>query len=204
MENYLKAETVEEKVEEVSQVAFNVPANTVIMKVKPGSKINNLIGYALRTMKPDDTKQIVFVGSGAGITKTVSCVEIMKRKMKNLHQISKVNYIKVEEYWEPKTEGLERLKVTKNIPAIQIMLSKDPVDSSDPSYQSPGSFDEFWKDSIMKERQQRASKRKKKLPLHAVASGMHLEGVEASTNKKKTGKLSKKYKVPVKKEKESA
>lgn len=33
-------------------------------------------------------------------------------------------YFRVTEYWEPKKEELERLKVTKKIPRICILLSK--------------------------------------------------------------------------------
>ncbi|KAH9520377.1 hypothetical protein Btru_060618 [Bulinus truncatus] len=38
------------------------------------------------------------------------------------------------------------LKVNTNIPTISILLSKDPLDTSDASYQAPGTADVVWGD----------------------------------------------------------
>ncbi|XP_052095495.1 ribonuclease P protein subunit p25-like protein [Mytilus californianus] len=115
------------------------------MKVNAGSKIRNLMGFAMKKMKEPTIKQMTWNGSGNAMNKAISCAEIMKRKIKGLHQISKVYYRRIEEYWEPKIEGLERLKVNRDIPAISILLSKEALDSTDLGYQAPGSYNAFWK-----------------------------------------------------------
>ena len=37
----------------------------------------------------------------------------------------------IEEHWEPKTDDLEPIKVTREIPQIDIMLKKAPTDTCD-------------------------------------------------------------------------
>ncbi|XP_062574435.1 ribonuclease P protein subunit p25-like protein [Saccostrea cucullata] len=153
MENYTKGETREVEMEPV----FEVNENCVDMKVNAGSKIRNVMGYAMNKVKNPSVKRIVWNGSGKAITKTVTCAEIMKRKIKGLHQITKLRNRRIEEFWEPNIEGLERLKVNRDIPAISILLSKDPLDVNTPGYQAPGSFEEFWKSETQ---QQKPAKKK--------------------------------------------
>ncbi|XP_046367841.2 ribonuclease P protein subunit p25-like protein [Haliotis rufescens] len=143
MENYVKGETRE--VEEPAPFSA-LHDNVVEMRVSAGSKIRNIMGYAIKRMKEPDVKQITWNGSGHAVNKTISCAEIMKRKIKGLHQITKIRFRRIEEFWEPKMEGLERLKVNRDIPAISILLSREPVNTSQPGYQAPGSQDAAWLD----------------------------------------------------------
>jgi len=66
-------------------------------------------------------------------------VEVLKRRVKyGLHQITRTRFKRIEEYWDPKADGLERLKVNRDVPAIYILLSKDVLQTDDPGYQPPG------------------------------------------------------------------
>ncbi|XP_063421942.1 ribonuclease P protein subunit p25-like protein isoform X1 [Mytilus trossulus] len=141
MEQYDKGEV---RVVEAPPI-FVLNETGIEMKVNAGSKIRNLMGFAMKKMKEPTIKQMTWNGSGNAMNKAISCAEIMKRKTKGLHQISKVYYRRIEEYWEPKIEGLERLKVNRDIPAISILLSKEPLDSTELGYQAPGSYNAFWK-----------------------------------------------------------
>nr|XP_046154532.1 adhesive plaque matrix protein-like [Oncorhynchus gorbuscha] len=85
-------------------------------------------------------RQVVFTGSGKGITKTITCVEILKRKVGGLHQLSKLHYKTVSEVWESQETDMtprSRMTVHKTVPAITILLSKHPLDPSEPGYQPP-------------------------------------------------------------------
>ncbi|KAJ8879389.1 hypothetical protein PR048_019997 [Dryococelus australis] len=62
------------------------------VQVTGGSKMRNVLGYALKVFKNETN--IVWSGSGPAVGKTVSCVEIMKRRFKNVHQITKICYRK--------------------------------------------------------------------------------------------------------------
>ncbi|XP_049958307.1 ribonuclease P protein subunit p25-like protein isoform X1 [Schistocerca serialis cubense] len=143
MENYTKGKNVEEPLEKEKIPIPNLPEKFIWMQVTGGSKMRNLLNYALKAFK--DERSIVWSGSGGGMGKAISCAEIVKRRNKDLHQITKICYRKVEEYWEPQMENLDTLVVIREIPTIHILLSKDPLDKNEPGYQAPGSFDTFWR-----------------------------------------------------------
>lgn len=114
----------------------------VHMRVKEGSKIHNLLQFATARMKAGDgnktsVRQMVFSGSGGGVTKTITCVEILKRQVEGLHQLSKLYYKTVTEIWESPQQGVPGVSVKKTVPAICILLSKDPLDAQEPGYQPP-------------------------------------------------------------------
>ncbi|XP_078540755.1 ribonuclease P protein subunit p25 [Lissotriton helveticus] len=127
MENFRKVKTSER----VGPPPFpGLPAGAPEMKVKEGSKIRNLMGFSVARMGAEGTRQIVFSGCGRAVTKVVTCVEILKRRLPGLQQATRVHYRALEEVWEkddPRRPGhVERLVVHKNVPAISILLSKDP------------------------------------------------------------------------------
>ncbi|KAM3610108.1 uncharacterized protein V6R79_025495 [Siganus canaliculatus] len=117
------------------------------MRVKEGSKIRNLLRFATARMQGEgkDTtgtllKQVVFTGSGRGVTKTITCVEILKRKVGGLHQVSKLFYKTVNEVWENPQQESQGITMQRTVPAICILLSKDPLDPQEPGYQPPQSL----------------------------------------------------------------
>lgn len=116
------------------------------MRVKEGSKIRNLLRFASARIQEGEgeggivgpnLRQVVFTGSGRGVTKTITCVEILKRKVEGLHQVSKLYYKTVNEIWESPQQGAPRVPVQSKVPAICILLSKDPLDEREPGYQPP-------------------------------------------------------------------
>ncbi|XP_042351952.1 ribonuclease P protein subunit p25-like protein [Plectropomus leopardus] len=119
-------------------------ADILHMRVKEGSKIRNLLRFATARMQGDgkdsnDTslRQVVFTGSGRGVTKTITCVEILKRKVGELHQVTKLYYKTVNEVWESSQQGEPGVTMQRTVPAICILLSKDPLDPQEPGYQLP-------------------------------------------------------------------
>lgn len=119
-------------------------ADILHMRVKEGSKIRNLLRFATARMQGegnDDSgtslRQVVFTGSGRGVTKTITCVEILKRKVGGLHQVSKLYYKTVNEVWESPQQGAPGKNMQRTVPAICILLSKDPLDPQEPGYQPP-------------------------------------------------------------------
>ncbi|KAJ6634517.1 hypothetical protein lerEdw1_010883 [Lerista edwardsae] len=143
MENYQKARIVEKP----PPLPFaNLPPDILEMKVKDGSKIRNLMGFAMGRMESEAVRQVLFSGAGRAISKTITCVEIMKRRLGGLHQVTKVFFTQTEEIWEPLVPeaGLDPLTVRRNTPAICVLLSKDPLDPREPGYQAPGASDALW------------------------------------------------------------
>ncbi|KAK2710101.1 ribonuclease P protein subunit p25-like protein [Artemia franciscana] len=137
MENYTKGKNFEPSLESVGH-----PFSTIIgedslvtwMKVKAGSKIHNLMSYALNDLKTKN--YIIWSGFGHAVGKVVSCAEMMKRRKKQLCQITRISYIDFEEYWDPKDEGLDQLKVVRKVPIVHILLSKLPLDPQELGYQA--------------------------------------------------------------------
>lgn len=122
-------------------------ADVLHMRVKEGSKIRNLLRFATARMQGEGqdnsvaaVRQVVFTGLGRGITKTITCVEILKRKVAGLHQVSKLCYMTVNEVWESAPQEAATTTVERTVPAICILLSKDPLDPQELGYQPPQIF----------------------------------------------------------------
>ncbi|XP_026083911.1 ribonuclease P protein subunit p25-like protein [Carassius auratus] len=172
MENYRKARTVEQP----SLCPFpDLPSSTPEVRVKDGSKIQNLLRFALSRMEEKTAStdhpgphegsevsagpgenlchQIMFTGVGHSVVKAITCVEIMKRRVHGLHQLTKLVYRTVQEVWEPlePEAGLESLTVSRNVPSVWVLLSRDSLDKDQPGYQAPGSFDALWAQALKEE-----------------------------------------------------
>ncbi|XP_012590916.1 ribonuclease P protein subunit p25 [Microcebus murinus] len=119
----------------------------VHMRVKEGSKIRNLMAFATASMAQPATRAIVFSGCGRATTKTVTCAEILKRRLAGLHQVTRLRYRSVREVWQSLPPGstpgqtpgepAASLSVLKNVPGLAILLSKDELDPRQPGYQPP-------------------------------------------------------------------
>lgn len=91
-----------------------------------------MVSYSLTTLHRQPTNQTLFTG---GVVKTISSVEILKRSFRLLHQVTRLAYQNVEENWEPIVEGLDEIVVKRQIPAIHILTSLDPIDPNTLGYQ---------------------------------------------------------------------
>ncbi|XP_037311632.2 ribonuclease P protein subunit p25b [Pungitius pungitius] len=151
------------RTEEDSPCPFPGLASGVLeMRVKEGSKIRNLMGFAMARMQTEAAaceggasvcvggvggglRQVVFTGSGRAVTKTITCAEIMKRKVGSLHQLTKLRYKVVKEVWESSEGGASEMTVVhRTVPSVSILLSKDPLDPREPGYQPPETLSALW------------------------------------------------------------
>lgn len=77
----------------------------------------------------------------------MTVAELVKRRFRALHQLNRITQKEVIELWDPKLPDLETLKVTRQIPAITIVLSENQVLESLPQVgQIPEAmlFVSFW------------------------------------------------------------
>ena len=130
MENYTKLN---------SKPVIEQPKEPWDIYVGSGSKVKVVISKALKILEEtkESAEKVVLIGFGPTLNKTITCVEIIKRNRQDLHQNNKLFYKKMEDTWVPNQEGLDRLTVTRNVPAIKIVLSKTPLDVNEPGYQAP-------------------------------------------------------------------
>ena len=77
MENFTKGEVKELD----DPYPFSVD-EALQMRITQGSKIRNVMGFAMKKMAEKEVRQIAWNGSGTSVTKTITCAEIMKRKLK--------------------------------------------------------------------------------------------------------------------------
>ncbi|VVD03549.1 unnamed protein product [Leptidea sinapis] len=127
MDNYFKGKNVEEELERDKIPINGIPENFLWMQVKGGSKMSNLLTHASGILEDKATSVVVWSAVGVAIAKCVSCAEILKRQLAIPHQVTKLVYLNVEEFWEPKVEGLETIVVKRQIPAIHILLSLEEL-----------------------------------------------------------------------------
>ncbi|KAM4735215.1 ribonuclease P protein subunit p25-like protein [Anableps anableps] len=180
MENYSRARVVEQpSVSPFAELSAGAPE----VRVKDGSKIRNLLRFALSRMEAEEEaggagpaegppeaarrppcKQIVFTACGKGVSKAITCAEIVKRRLKGLHQLTRLGYSRVLEVWEPLEAGagLDSLTVSRNLPAVWILLSKEPLDRQQPGYQAPGCYGDLWAQEGGAGAGQRAGPRRKR------------------------------------------
>uniref|UniRef100_A0A3Q3DED6 Ribonuclease P/MRP 25 subunit-like n=1 Tax=Hippocampus comes TaxID=109280 RepID=A0A3Q3DED6_HIPCM len=134
MENYSKGRSTEQP----SVCPFSLVPDTPEVRVKDGSKIRNLLRYALSRIEAKS--QLVFTASGKGVSKAITCAEVVKRRVRGLHQLTSLASSTLTDVWDPlePAVGLDSITVSRKLPVIWILLSKDPLDHSLPGYQAPG------------------------------------------------------------------
>merc|ERR1719159_1872004 len=81
--------------------------------------------------------QVTITASGNAISKAVTLAEVVKRRIKGLHQITNISSIDIVDEYEPIEEGLDNVTETRTMSCIEIKLSKDALDTSDKGYQAP-------------------------------------------------------------------
>merc|ERR1711920_424217 len=81
--------------------------------------------------------KVVIKASGNALTKAVTLAEVVKRRFKGLHQITALGTTEIVDEYEPLEEGLDKVTDTRNVSTIEITLSKEPLDTSNPGYQPP-------------------------------------------------------------------
>ncbi|KAL7052694.1 hypothetical protein ACKWTF_004964 [Chironomus riparius] len=144
MENYRKGKNVEEELSKEHIPIEMIPENFLWMHVKGGTKVSNVVDFAEKAFKSGEYRSVVWSGCGGGVPKTISCAEIMKRNLKELNQVTRLAYQKIEEYWDPLLSGLDQIVVTRRIAAVHILLTLDQIDPKANGYQQTNVPTKFW------------------------------------------------------------
>ncbi len=111
--------------------------NEIRVKRKVGLGIYLIRVQNLLSDIDNPTGTVVIWGIGLSIQSVVELAELVKHRVKGLHQINKISYITIEDEYEPLEEGLDHLNFTRLVTMLEITLSKNPLDKSDIGYQEP-------------------------------------------------------------------
>jgi len=69
--------------------------------------------------------------------KALILIELVKRRVGDLHQLNKIYSMEIVTYEESKIEGMEKIENKRRVTAMDTILSKDQLDETDPGYQKP-------------------------------------------------------------------
>jgi len=87
--------------------------------------------------KPTPVDHVVIKGVSNAVESAVKLAELIKHRIKGLHQLNKISHITIVDEYEPLEEGLDHLKFTRIVTMLEITLSKEASNTSDIGYQPP-------------------------------------------------------------------
>ncbi|KAL8126370.1 uncharacterized protein LOC141720851 isoform X2 [Apium graveolens] len=124
-----------QKVEKPRQETTPIDENEI--RITSQGRMRSYITYAMTMLQEKGSSVIVFKAMGRAINKTVTIVELIKRRIAGLHQVTSIGSTDITDTWEPLEEGLLPLETTRHVSMITITLSKEELDTSAAGYQSP-------------------------------------------------------------------
>ncbi|KAL2895304.1 Ribonuclease P protein subunit p25-like protein [Bienertia sinuspersici] len=127
MEQYVKVE--KPKVE--------TPIDENEIRITSQGRMRSYITYAMTLLQEKGSDEIVFKAMGRAINKTVTIVELIKRRIVGLHQITSIGSTDITDTWEPIEEGLLPIETKRHVSMITITLSKKEMNTSAIGYQPP-------------------------------------------------------------------
>lgn len=107
------------------------------IRVTSQGSVSAYISYAAKVLNEGGGPKVVLKASGNALTKAVTAGEVIKRRFKGLHQLTKVTTMEIVDEYEPLEEGLDKVLDIRSLPCIEIILSLEPLDESDKGYQAP-------------------------------------------------------------------
>jgi ribonucleases P/MRP protein subunit RPP25 len=98
MQGYKKVEKEKTKTEENE------------IRVTSKGQIKKYLGYALRVLIKEEIPDLVIRATGNAIVKALILIEIVKRRVGDLHQINAITSAEIVDEFEPQVEGLEKIE----------------------------------------------------------------------------------------------
>lgn len=107
------------------------------IRVAVAGSVSSYLGYAFRILNKSDYETLTIRATGNAIVKALILVELVKRRIGNLHQLNKIHSMTIIDVFQPKIEGLEPLEQPRRVTALDCILSKDAMDPNQVGYQEP-------------------------------------------------------------------
>eukprot|EP00392_Amoebophrya_sp_AT5.2_P000530 g531.t1 len=107
------------------------------IRVTAKGRTATYVSYASKLFNEKEMDEFTLKATGAALATAVTVAEVIKRRFKGLHQITKLGSVEVVDEWEPLEEGLDPVKNTRNVSFIEITLSKKELDTKHIGYQEP-------------------------------------------------------------------
>lgn len=107
------------------------------MLISGYGRTQNYIAYAAKVFLEDKKRELVVKATGMAMPTAVATVEIIKRRIKGLSQVTKLGSYEVEDEYEPLEDGLELMTRKRQVTFMEIVLSLDGLDEAQPGFQGP-------------------------------------------------------------------
>ena len=109
------------------------------IRVTSKGQIKKYLGYALRILTKTDMRELLIKATGNAIVKALILIEIVKRKVGDLHQINEIKSMEITDCYEPvDADGeLENFEQKHRVTCLDCKLSKDELDVDHIGYQPP-------------------------------------------------------------------
>lgn len=107
------------------------------IRVTAAGSVSAYVSRAAKLFSELEKTYVVIAATGNALTKAVTSAEVIKRRFKGLHQVTKLGSQEIIDEYEPLEEGLDKVSETRNVPFVEIKLSKEPLDIADKGYQPP-------------------------------------------------------------------
>jgi DNA-binding protein len=79
-------------------------------------------------------KDLVIRATGNAIVKALILIEIVKRRVGDLHQINEITSTEIVDEFEPEVDGLEKIEQKRRVTCLDCKLSRDPLDTTHIGY----------------------------------------------------------------------
>jgi DNA-binding protein len=108
----------------------SLPENEIRVRKDKGIGKYLQRAYELLNDNENPKDSVVIKGVANAIQSAVNLAELIKHRVKGLHQISKISHITIVDEFEPLIEGLDHLKFNREATMLEITLTKK-VDEKD-------------------------------------------------------------------------
>ncbi|GJR32695.1 DNA/RNA-binding protein Alba-like protein [Tanacetum coccineum] len=126
-----------DRYQKVEKPRADQPIDENEIRITSQGRMRSYITYAMTLLQEKGSSEIVFKAMGRAINKTVTIVELIKRRIVGLHQITSIGSTDITDTWEPLEEGLLPLETTRHVSMITITLSKNELNTASIGYQPP-------------------------------------------------------------------
>lgn len=138
-----------EETKKTAKTEATLPDGTKFLQQEPTAEneihvaakghIKNYLGYAFRILNKTNHQQLKIRATGNAIVKANILIELVKRRVGDLHQLNSI-YSMVISSAEEKLG--EKIETKRRVTAMDTLLSKTALDPKDPGYQEPAPKDE--------------------------------------------------------------
>ncbi|XP_062030214.1 uncharacterized protein LOC133746066 isoform X1 [Rosa rugosa] len=95
-----------DRYQRVEKPRAETPIDENEIRITSQGRMRNYITYAMTLLQDKGSDEIVFKAMGRAINKTVTIVELIKRRIVGLHQYTTIGSTDITDTWEPLEEGL--------------------------------------------------------------------------------------------------